>query len=292
MEKNYSVMESEMIDYKKLTLKKLLELAEVSYIGSCTHSAKLVYSKNNNCLTYGIYLMPADGASFINESGDKVTLNVCPNHKWCKAFCLNQSGHNKAQLMHNNNEYSFIEDSRIKKTRLFYFNPSLFMEIVIREIRKYEKFAKKNGYDFAVRLNCTSDLNPEQFYYEGKNILQIFPHIQFYDYTKVANRLPLQFKYKNYDLTYSYNGYNWKTCKKYLEQGGKVAVVFRDKLPKLFDNFNVIDANGYDMRFLDPSSTIMGLHYHRTANDYVNGEYKKRKSNFIVESDDERCYYI
>ena len=32
--------------------------------------------------------------------------------------------------------------------------------------------------------------------------------------------------------------------------------------------------------------TIMGLHYHPTANDYVNGKYVRPNSKFIVNSDD------
>ena len=285
-------MEDNVLDYKSMTLKELLSMAKVSYIGSCTKSTKLIYSKNHNCLTYGIYLMPADGASFFNEDGQKVTLNVCPNHKFCKAFCLAGSGQNKIKTIHSNGEKTYIDEARIRKTRLFYFNPNLFMEIVVREIRRYEAYAKNNGFNFAIRLNCTSDLSPEKFMYDGMNILQLFPHIQFYDYTKVANRLPLQFKYKNYDLTLSYNGYNWQTCKNYLNKGGKVAVVFRKELPAVFDGFNVIDANGYDMRFLDPHSTIMGLHYHSIGSDYKNGSYKVRKTKFVVENGDDRCLYL
>jgi hypothetical protein len=107
--------------------------------------------------------------------------------------------------------------------------------------------------------------------------------VQFYDYTKVPTRFPLMEKYKNYDLTFSYNGYNWNTCDKFLKQGGKVAVVFDGELPISFHGYNIIDANGYDMRYLDPASTIMGLHYHYTANDYVNGKKVKPTTKFVVD---------
>ena len=35
----------------------------------------------------------------------------------------------------------------------------------------------------------------------------------------------------------------------------------------------LINANNYDMRYLDPASTIMGLTYHRTGANYVNHKY-------------------
>ena len=73
--------------------------------------------------------------------------------------------------------------------------------------------------------------------------------------------------------------------------GGKVAVVFEKELPKTFCGYEIIDANGYDMRYLDKCGTIMGLHYHPTANDYVNGKYVRPNSKFIVNSDDARCVF-
>jgi hypothetical protein len=88
---------------------------------------------------------------------------------------------------------------------------------------------------FSVRLNGTSDLSPELFVDPdtGLNVLQLFPNVQFYDYTKVYKRIALMEKYPNYDLTFSYDGYNDEECKKFLENGGKVAVVFfSDKMPK------------------------------------------------------------
>ena len=144
---------------------------------------------------------------------------------------------------------------------------------------------------FSVRLNGTSDLSPEDFVYLGKNILEWFPDVQFYDYTKVHTRFNLIEKYPNYDLTYSYNGYNWNACEHFLRMGGKVAVVFEKELPKTFCGYEIIDANGYDMRYLDKGGTIMGLHYHPTANDYVNGKYVRPNSKFIVNSDDARCVF-
>ncbi|MBR6517615.1 MAG: hypothetical protein IKT40_12360 [Bacilli bacterium] len=258
--------------YSKLSLSELYKLANVSYIGATTQSAKMNYSYNNGWETYCIYLAPS------TMSGHQ----VCPNDKWCKQFCLNGSGRNKGETLSRGVEESRINISRIKKTKLFFENRPLFMEIVVREIRRYQKKAMKNNMGFAIRINGTSDLNIESFVYNGLNLLQLFPNVQFYDYTKCNGYLKLQTKYPNYDITLSYNGHNWDKCKQYLNNGGKVAVVFKDNLPNTFMGYKVEDANNDDMRFLNTPGTIMGLHYHKTANDY-NGVNKNADTRFIVD---------
>lgn len=268
-------------DLNMESLTSLRKQIGVSYMGATKHSAKMKYSYQNGTETYCLYLAPADMSGY----------NVCPNSKYCKALCLNNAGHNKADILSRGNENSKINLSRIKKTRLFYENRDLFMRTIIAEIVKAKHHADTNNLHFAIRLNGTSDLSPEQFIYEGENILQIFSDVQFYDYTKVPSRFNLINKYPNYDLTFSYNGYNWNTCNNFLQMGGKVAVVFENNLPQFFHGYKVIDANGYDMRFLDPKGTIMGLHYHRTANDYVSGKYVKPTTKFIVDENDINCVW-
>lgn len=150
------------------------------------------------------------------------------------------------------------------------------MKMLVHEINKAEKRAKDLNLPFAIRLNCTSDLSPELFVdpETGKNILELFPDVQFYDYTKVPNRIKLLGKYGNYDLTFSFDGYNWQTAKEFIENGGRAAVVFAgDKLPETYKGYKVINGNNYDMRFLDPGKCVIGLSYHPVANDYkvING---------------------
>jgi hypothetical protein len=158
------------------------------------------------------------------------------------------------------------------------------MRLLIHELKKYQNKAARMGMGFSVRLNGTSDLSPVLFKDPdtGKNILELFPDIQFYDYTKVPSRIKLMQQYSNYDLTLSYNGYNWDECQRFLDAGGKVAVVFfSEKLPKSFHGYPICDGNSYDMRYLDPASHIVGLHYHKTAGDYYIDE-KDGKRKFRV----------
>jgi len=257
----------------------------VSYLGGTTHSAKMRYSYENGTETYCVYLAPADMSGF----------NVCPNSKFCKAFCLNNAGHNKADILSRGMEKSKINLSRIKKTKTFFENKELFMALLIQEIAKAQKHAQSQGMGFSVRLNGTSDLSPEDFVYQGKNILEWFPDVQFYDYTKCYGRTKLATKYNNYDVTFSYNGHNWNVCEKVLQNGGKVAVVFASsKMPQMFGGYKVENGNGFDMRYLNSPQSVIYLHYHPTANDYVYDKNKKCKvfitpnTPFIVKEDDYR----
>ena len=239
-----------------------------AYIGNVAQSAKTMKSYQHGTMTYCIYFAPATMAGRTNKGS---RINVCPKSEYCKQFCLNGSGHNKVDQIMNGTGHSRIDQSRIKKTRLFYNDRPTFMRLVIHEIKRWQKKAQEQGMGFSVRLNGTSDLSPELFIdpETGLNLLQLFPEVQFYDYTKVYKRVALIHKYANYDLTFSYNGYNWNECENFLNEGGKVAVVFLDeKLPKYFAGYKVEDGNSYDMRYLNSPKSIIGLHYHKTANDY------------------------
>ena len=264
-----------------------LENLGVSYLGNVAQSKKMKLSYDNGTMTYCLYLAPADMSGY----------NVCPNSEHCKQFCLNGSGQNKCDELARGIQGSRINQSRIKKTRLFHEDKATFMRLLVHEINKYKKQAEKKGMGFSVRLNGTSDLSPVAFRdpETGKNILELFPDVQFYDYTKVPTRIKLMQQYPNYDLTLSYNGYNEEECKKFLQNGGKVAVVFFDeKMPKYFNGYPVTDGNQYDMRYLDPAQHVIGLHYHKVASDYYidpkDGIRKFRvpETPFVVKVNDPR----
>lgn len=268
------------------TLKRL----GISYLGNVTQSVKMRLSyndKDNPTMTYNIYLAPATLA----RDEKHPNLNVCPFSKNCAKSCLNGSGHNKCDILARGIEHSKTNISRIKKTHLFYDEREVFMSLLIHELKRYKEKSKSLGMDFSVRLNCTSDLSPELFKINGVNILEMFPNVKFYDYTKEPKRLKIQKKYDNYDVTFSFDGENWDICEKYLKQGGKVAVVFdcfdnnkKQILPKFYKGYKVIDGNTNDMRYLNEGGTIIGLHYHSVANNYKNGHYEDIETPFIVKT--------
>lgn len=241
----------------------------ISYLGGC-NSPKLEKSLKQNVMTYGVYFAPHTVSGY----------NVCPQSSNCCKYCLHGSGRNKLELL-SHKEGGPITKSRIKKTKLFFEDKETFMQLLIHEIIQAKKKAEAAGMKFAIRLNCTSDIDLEQFTLGGKNILQLFPDTQFYNYTKVLEHIRLSEKYGNYDITYSFSGENWDECEVLLKKGYRVAVVFEDILPAEFRGYPVIDANEYNARFLDDGGIICGLTYKRGANDYATGKYQRPDTTFF-----------
>ena len=240
------------------------KLTGLSYLGGVATSSKMAKGLKYNEATYILYLAPADSSGY----------EVCPMRSAeCTRACLNESGHNRIDIHKNT-----INAARIKKTKLFFEERNFFMAWLIDEIQAAHAKAIAAGMTFSVRLNGTSDLSPEQFHAGGKNILQIFPDLQFYDYTKVDRRFELIQKYPNYDLTFSYSGRNLDKAMLALEQNIRLAVVF-EEVPSQFWGREVIDGDAYDMRYLDQGNVIVGLKYKKVRN-------KLEKNNFVISRND------
>ena len=240
------------------TLAKATKQVGVSYLGGINTSAKLEKNgKVSHQYTYILYLAPAKTSGY----------NVCSHStNECRMGCLATSGHAGIEI--NTGKSTTIRDCRIKKTRLFFENPTFFMAWMIAEMQKYQRKAIKDGYGFSVRLNGTSDIDWANALYEGQNIFQIFPDVQFYDYTKNPNKF--NGKPTNYHLTFSYTGFNASSCKALLEQGQNVAVVFDTKkgkpMPAMFLGYPVIDGDLTDYRPNDGNGVIVGLRFKKIAN--------------------------
>lgn len=230
------------------------KLTGLSYLGSVNSSSKIAKGLKYNESTYILYLAPAKLSGY----------EVCPlRTDECTAACLNESGRNKIDIHKNQ-----INNARIKKTKMFFEDREFFMGWLIYEIGKEKEKAERSGLRFSVRLNGTSDLDPTTFKLDNKNILEWFPDVSFYDYTKVSKRFRLLEKYPNYDLTYSFSGYNMMDCITLLKEGkGRVAMVFEGKtLPTQWSGYNVIDGDAYDMRYLDEENVIVGLKFKKVRN--------------------------
>lgn len=250
---------------------KTIKEVGVSYLGAVAQSAKLRHSLYHKVSTYGIYLASANLSGF----------NVCPNSEYCKDNCLNGSGHNRLDRI---SKKGSIDRSRIIKTRLFFANREVFMRIMIHEIEKERKKAEKNGTFFSIRLNCTSDINPIAFTLDGKNILEIFPDVQFYDYTKVPSRIAVADKYSNYDITWSIDGSekNREIGLEFLKNGGRVAVVYGENdMPKTWYGYECGNGDETDYRPSD-IAPVCALKFKKTANNYVNGKFTLPNIAFIV----------
>jgi hypothetical protein len=244
------------MEFKSISQAK--KLTGLSYLGMVNNSTKHEKAYKYDELVYTLYLAPAKMSGY----------EVCPMRtKECTQLCLNESGRNKMDTKENK-----INQSRIKKTKLFFEDRQFFMCWLIEELSIAKKRAENEGLHFSVRLNNTSDLSPESFYLDSdgtkKNILELFPETQFYDYTKVPKRVELVKKYKNYDVTFSYSGNNLQDCISMLNNNVRVAVVFKE-VPDKFWGRKVINGDMYDMRYRDDRDVIVGLKFKRVRNKLV-----------------------
>jgi hypothetical protein len=214
-----------------------------------------------NMVNYILHLSPSD------LSG----VNICPSASaGCRAACLNGAGRGL---------FDGVQLPRLRKTLYFVKFRTEFLEHLDREIGKIVK--KNSDKLVVVRLNGTSDLSFERFKIrDGKSIFDLYPSVTFYDYTKVFNRLEQVRLIKNYGVTFSCNEINWEDCKKALQLGINVAVVFRDEnLPQTYEGFQVINGDAHDFRFLDPRQAvglIVGLK--------AKGPAKKDTSGFVKDA--------
>ena len=181
----------------------------------------------------------------------------------CRAACLNKSGHGGINL--DADGLNPVQVARIRRTRYLASNREAFMVKLATEIAAHERKAIKNGLKCAVRLNGTSDL-PWENLKCGKhaNIMAMFPGITFYDYTKVPARIRRNVaKVPNYSLTFSLSEDNDAHALDAIKAGLNVAVAFMvakgQPLPAEYMGQPVIDGDVSDLRFLDPSGSIVGL---------------------------------
>ena len=220
-------------------------------------------------------------AQRINEQN----LSTCPKSAICEGLCL---GETSGQNLLYGGEGQFKSGPRLSqylKTEAIVQNSEDFAIVLYDEIAKFEKWSNsetgveqveneageqvmqpKQVYQPAIRLNVTSDFRPQTF----AAIINAFPNVMFYDYTK----LPTRSIAPNHHLTYSSTGAsqivngetivnpetNWDRMVQQLNNGMNVAMAFtsRTDMPDFVvdertgQRFQVWDGDNYDARFLDP----------------------------------------
>lgn len=190
---------------------------------------------------------------------------MCPRAENCKACCLAKSGRNKFGEIESE---SVIDTARRLRSELWLYNRKAFMQMLCTEIDRAIRKAEKLGKRLIVRLNGTSDIPMQGFRVDGKCLPELYPNVQFVEYTKVARYIERN-TFANLDYTFSFDGKNVKECLNVLDSGkARVAVVFAGKkLPRTFAGYKVVDGDLSDVRCDDPKGVIVGLRYKRTRAD-------------------------
>jgi hypothetical protein len=186
--------------------------------------------------------------------------NTCPKATpGCIAACLNTAG--RGGMFKKGENTNVIQKARIRKTKMYFEQRDEFLAVLEADIRKAIRFAERKGLTPVFRLNGTSDLSVEKW-----GIIEKFPTVQFYDYTKVLGRKVAHLP--NYHLTFSKADGNDADVAEALMQGMSVVAVY-DKIPE-----GVPSADETDLRFLDPKGTMLGLK--------AKGRAKKDYSGFVI----------
>lgn len=211
--------------------------------------------------------------------------NVCPmaEQAGCAVGCLNAAGRGR---------FNSVQLARINKTKRYLESRTAFMAELVKDLEAFVRYCQRKGVKPAVRLNGTSDIQWEVAHYASRgdkrgNVFELFPEIQFYDYTKIYKRVYRDLP-ANYALVLSYSqaslSYAKAVIKAAADTGANLAVVFRHKKgqPERMtyegDDFvlsrPVFNGDETDLRFLDPKGVIVGL--------YAKGPAKQDKSGFVV----------
>jgi hypothetical protein len=222
-------------------------------------STKVIKGNKLGYRTAILYLAPA------NISG----INVCPMAQLAQCFkaCLNSAGRGAM---------TGVQMSRLRKTLFFHQFQAEAIAMIKAEVKMFEARAKKQGFILLVRLNGTSDIR-----WENYDIIQSYPDVQFYDYTKLANRKNVP---ANYDLTFSYSGVPayQPQVRLAIKAGMRMAVVFgkRSTVESMLTNatpflgLTVVDGDDTDIRHIDPQGAAVAL--------YAKGKAKQDTSGFVV----------
>lgn len=189
-------------------------------------------------------------------------MNVCQfATAGCRAACLNTAGH--GGIIRKGETTNAIQLARIARTNHFRFDRFNFNAELVVAIQTHVRRAVRKGLTPVVRLNGTSDLPWEKLRLnDGRTVLETFPEIQFYDYTKNAKRAIANARGEhpaNYHLTFSRAESNQSDVDAVVAAGGNVAVVFAKYLPDVYGGRRVVNGDTDDLRFLDPSGVVVGL---------------------------------
>jgi len=220
---------------------------------------KILKGMKQGYMTYILHLAPADVSGY----------NTCPKATaGCKAACLNTAG--RGGMFKKGETTNVIQKARIRKTKMFFENRDAFLAILKDDIRKAIKQAEKKGLIPVFRLNGTSDIAWEKY-----GVIQEFPNVQFYDYTKILGR---KVNYlSNYHLTFSAADGNDLDVRRAIKEGYNIATVFGIKknspMPETYNGVPVFNGDDSDLRFLDPKGVVVGL--------YAKGKAKKDTSGFV-----------
>ena len=139
---------------------------------SPTSNPKIAKGLTENYATYILHLAPADLSGY--ETCAKRTAG-------CTASCLNTAG--RGGMFKTGETTNTIQQARIRKTKLFFENRSVFLTQLVKDIELGIKQSLNKNLIPVFRLNCTSDIAWEKYAVVRdnvvyKNIFEAFANVK------------------------------------------------------------------------------------------------------------------
>lgn len=225
-------------------------------------SMKVKKGLKRGVLTAVVYLAP--GTFAVPYGGANNCRHASPG---CMRNCL---GHCSGRLA-----MATSRNAQVWKSLFLHYLPSQFWAQVEREVRALARKAKRLGLIPALRFNGSSDRT------EVGYLAELFPGVQFYDYTKnfdLAYRFGTGALLPNHHVTFSLaeTAVNVAQAIRLTLTKCNIAVVFKGPLPATFWGRPVIDGDETDVRFQDPDGCVVGLS--------AKGKARKDTSGFVFDS--------
>lgn len=229
-------------------------------------NAKTIKGEKLGYETFILYLAPHKQ----NTTGK----NLCASaSEGCIKACLYTAGRGKM---------SNVQTARMNKANMFVEERDKFLAYLYSELMVISK-SKKNLTP-CIRLNGTSDILWENIKFNGKTMMEHFPDLQLYDYSKHHKRV-INNTIPNYHLTFSRSESNHELAKEVLEAGKDIAVVVTEELKNtildkytngvyIFTGYNMIDGDDHDLTFIHPKYSILLLK--------AKGDATKDDSGFVI----------
>ena len=258
-----------------------------------TDSAKAIKAQGFGVINGIHYMAPHE----LGSHGTGRKFNLCSHASaGCISLCLGEFSGQAG--MAKDGELNSVRKSRRDKAARFMNDRKAYMQDVALSTGQEYRRAAKKGFGFVARFNGSTDIAAEainvvvdaalasklsklmqRIVAAGvyRNLMVLFPEIQFVDYTKNPLRLSRKLP-ANYSLTFSLAENNHAAALELLSRGVNVAAVFGGTMPAVWNGFTVINGDEHDLRHLDPTGPrgfIVGL-------APKGRKAKKDKSGFVV----------
>tara|TARA_A100001515_G_scaffold133144_1_gene122132 strand:- start:559 stop:1449 length:891 start_codon:yes stop_codon:yes gene_type:complete len=171
----------------------------------------------------------------------------------------------KGCLSHKSGHLAFHQAASIFKTWWFFSDKEEFQTAAIAELHAAMSKAKRKGFEFAIRMNGTSDIPFKRVYQWAQE-----HNVQCYEYTKLKAVIARQFEspdmvHRTYSIDETKASFSF--ARTFCELGGNASIVIPSARKakeaaiatlKVLD-LPIVDGDEHDLRFRDPIGAIAYL---------------------------------